>query len=954
MARDRIKGITVEIGGDTVGLQNALRDVNRRTKDVQSELKDVQRLLKFDPNNVELLAQRQELLTQAIQSSTDKLNQLRQAEAQVQAQFERGEISQEQYRGFRRELQQTEQELQGFQQALQDLQDEQEQVGQRTRQMNALFDATGTSVEDYAGVIGTRLVRAIQNGTATSRDLEYAFQRIGRQAIGSGGDIDQLRATLATVDSGNSIQNIRRDLQQLQSEADEAAEAVEGVGIELENVAGALVAGGGISGAIDKALESSSVNTQINIALDVDEDSLQTIKSTVGDVTALIEDQEAALSGTRRLWMLNKDASDEVNASIAKGAGAISFAFKEIDFNELIQESYEIGKELNISQGEAIALVDSLLKAKFPPDQLDIIAEYGAQLSRAGYNAEEIRGIMAAGVDTGTWNIDVLLDGLKEGRIGLAEFGQEVDDAAKEVIKGTDISAKQLQEWGKAVAAGGNEGKLAMLDAALALDKMEEGAKKNQVGVKLFGTLYEENGVKITDTILGAKDQVQSLDEMQKGLNDTLSQVQADPLVAVKTAFNDLLFALQPVFQIISDLISKIAEWISENPKLAATITAISTALGIIIGVLLVIGPILAGITAATGILSVSFGTLVGIISGVVAGIAALIAISVLLYKNWDEVKSFALSIWSEISQHFGGVIEQIKGYVLAGMNYVKSTIQSILSAAVSLAKSLLSSFAAFWKENGAQITAIVKGAMTLVASLISGNLQYVKGVFQAVMPIISGVVKIAWGVISATTKSTVDFILGVIQFFLKIFKGDWSGAFQTIKDTTQKIWSNIVNTFKGINLRQIGKDIVQGLINGITSMASGVWNAVKSIGNSIKDVFTSMFDIHSPSRVFEGYGVNINEGLIRGIKDSARKLDAAVNNTYGNLAASAKGMLEVETGNKPKVARETNTAAQQPLSIVLNYTGNNINDAYNMVDIIESELGSRATFKTLINGVNP
>ena len=61
----------------------------------------------------------------------------------------------------------------------------------------------------------------------------------------------------------------------------------------------------------------------------------------------------------------------------------------------------------------------------FPPEQLDIIAEYGGQLTRAGYTAEEVQAIMA-GVDTGTWNIDNLLDGLKEGRIS-AEFGNEVE-----------------------------------------------------------------------------------------------------------------------------------------------------------------------------------------------------------------------------------------------------------------------------------------------------------------------------------------------------------------------------------------------------------------------------------------------------------------------------------------------------------------------------------------------
>ncbi|TKJ03393.1 hypothetical protein FC702_15785, partial [Bacillus cereus] len=74
------------------------------------------------------------------------------------------------------------------------------------------------------------------------------------------------------------------------------------------------------------------------------------------------------------------------------------------DFTELIQETNEIGNELGISQEGALGMADALLKMGFPPEQLDIIAEYGGQLTRAGYNAEEVQAIMAAGVETGTWN----------------------------------------------------------------------------------------------------------------------------------------------------------------------------------------------------------------------------------------------------------------------------------------------------------------------------------------------------------------------------------------------------------------------------------------------------------------------------------------------------------------------------------------------------------------------
>ncbi|PFD24363.1 hypothetical protein CN269_29405, partial [Bacillus thuringiensis] len=110
------------------------------------------------------------------------------------------------------------------------------------------------------------------------------------------------------------------------------------------------------------------------------------------------------------------------------------------------------------SQEGALGMADALLKMGFPPEQLDIIAEYGGQLTRAGYNAEEVQAIMEAGVETGTWNIDNLLDGLKEGRVKAAEFGQGVDKAMKEALEGTQISAEQVEKWGKAVANGGKEG----------------------------------------------------------------------------------------------------------------------------------------------------------------------------------------------------------------------------------------------------------------------------------------------------------------------------------------------------------------------------------------------------------------------------------------------------------------------------------------------------------------
>ncbi|PEJ57815.1 hypothetical protein CN906_30800 [Bacillus toyonensis] len=400
----RIKGITIEIGGNTGPLQNALKDVNKQSDALAKELKDVERLLKFDPGNVEALAQKQKLLTQQIENTTQKLDKLKAAEQQVQAQFQNGKISEEQYRAFRREIEFTEGSLNGLKNKLGNMKAEQENVASSTRQLETLFRATGKSVDDFAGALGNRLVNAIKSGTATSRQLEQAIGIIGREALGTEADIEKLQRALRSVDAGNSIQQVRNELRDLQQEAQRTEREFQELDIGLENVLGAMVAGGGIAGTIEKALDMSKLKTKIDITFDVPESSKRSVEEAVRGVTAYGVDAEASLEGVRRQWALNKGVSDEANAAIVKGAAAIAQSYEGIDFTELIQETNEVGNELGISQEGALGLTNALLKIGFPPEQLDVIAEYGGQLTRAGYTAEEVQAIMAAGVETGTWN----------------------------------------------------------------------------------------------------------------------------------------------------------------------------------------------------------------------------------------------------------------------------------------------------------------------------------------------------------------------------------------------------------------------------------------------------------------------------------------------------------------------------------------------------------------------
>lgn len=100
-----IKGMTIEIGGNTAPLEQALKDTNKEIKSTQNELKEVNKLLKLDPTNTELLKQKQQLLGDQIKNTTTKLDALKQAQAQLDAEMKKGgNVNQEEYRKLEREI----------------------------------------------------------------------------------------------------------------------------------------------------------------------------------------------------------------------------------------------------------------------------------------------------------------------------------------------------------------------------------------------------------------------------------------------------------------------------------------------------------------------------------------------------------------------------------------------------------------------------------------------------------------------------------------------------------------------------------------------------------------------------------------------------------------------------------------------------------------------------------
>lgn len=193
---DRIKGITVEIGGDTTGLSKALSGINKDIKNTQTQLKDVEKLLKLDPSNTELLSQKQKLLKEAIGETKDKLQQLRSVQDQMEAGLKNGSVTQEQYDAWQREIVATEQEL--------------KKLEEQCRNTDTSISSTLKEAGSKVSAVGDKMASV---GDSLSKNVTAPIAAIGAVSIAAWNEVDAgldtiIKKTGATGDALADMKNV--------------------------------------------------------------------------------------------------------------------------------------------------------------------------------------------------------------------------------------------------------------------------------------------------------------------------------------------------------------------------------------------------------------------------------------------------------------------------------------------------------------------------------------------------------------------------------------------------------------------------------------------------------------------------------------------------------------------------------------------------------------------------
>lgn len=226
---NKIKGLTVEIGGDTTKLGKALEDVNKKSRDLSSELGEVNRLLKMDPGNADLLAQKQKILADAVTNTAKKLDTLKEAERQVQQQFERGEVSEEQVRALQREIVATEKKLGGYKNAVKETAEEIDNLGEQSRAAKNASQGLGDTMDSIAntglatlGGLVTAAAGALTAAAETTREYRTEMAKLDT----------------AFTDNGHSSEaalGAYRDLQGVLGETEQAVEAANHLALLTDN-----------------------------------------------------------------------------------------------------------------------------------------------------------------------------------------------------------------------------------------------------------------------------------------------------------------------------------------------------------------------------------------------------------------------------------------------------------------------------------------------------------------------------------------------------------------------------------------------------------------------------------------------------------------------------------------------------------------------------------------------
>ncbi len=886
---NRIKGITVEIGGDTTKLQTALKGVNSSIRDTQGQLRDVEKLLKLDPGNTELLAQKHRLLGEAVAGTKEKLETLKTAAEQANTALANGEITQDQYDALQREIIETEQRLK-------ELENQANQSATAVQKIAATGEKLKT-VGDNISSAGQKLLPVTAGVTA-----------LGTAAVSTAANFEssmsQVQATMgitkdamSTVngESVNTMDTLSALAKKMGSEtafsASECAEALNYLalaGYDTQQMCDTLptVLNLAAAGGIDLASASDMVTDAMSaLGMGVDEagtmvDQMAKTASTTNTSVAQLGEGILTIGATAKTV---KGGTAELNTALGilanngiKGAeggthlrNVILSLQNPTDKAAACME--QLGLDVYDSEGNMRSLNDILGDLNTSMDGMT--AAEKSNIIGQIFNKTDLSSVNALLANTGTtWD----------------DLQQSIIDSGGAAQQMADTQLDNLQ------------GQITILKSAL------EGLAIS------FGELLMPAIKMIVGWVQQFVDWLNGMDEGTKKVVTTIALLAA---------------ALGPVLIVIGKVVSAVGTIMTIVPKVAGVINTVKTAFAALNTTMLAnpIFLIIAAITALVAAFIYLWNTnedfrqfWINLWENVKeVAIAVWEAIKNFFTAAWEAISSTAQAVWNGIKDFFSGlwegiktifttVVEAIKTIITTYFNIYKTIITTVLNAIKTV-------FTTVW--NG--IKTVVTTVVTAIQTFITTAWNAIKNTVTTVLNAIKAVITTVWNAIKSAVTSVVNGIKSTITSVWNGIKSTVSSVVNSIKNTVTTVFNNIWSGIKGTmgkivssikegfnnaisfitslpsKALQWGKDMIMGIVNGIKSCIGAVGDAVSSVANKIKSFLHFSVPDEGPLTDYESWMPDFMKGLAKGIEDSKSMVAKAVDGVAADMVLNPSAAVQ-------------------------------------------------------------
>ena len=885
-----IKGIKIEIGGDTQPLQNALKKVNSASIEAAKELKSIDKALKFDTGNVTLLAQKQEVLQKQVSTTKEKLETLRQAQAQVEAQFKNGDIGADQYRAFQREVVQTENILKGYENKLENVNKALDGNGNATKsnreQLKELQNEQQRLASEGDKVVSSFKLQESQMGSNASEadKLALAEQKIGKQSEIVAQQIENLEKQLALAkqEYGENSTEVNK----LETQLNESKAAFSGLANEMENLG-------------ESGKKASSGLEETNNLLKAD--LLMQFSEKLSEISQkLVDFGKNALEAFREI--------DEGMDTIVTKTGAGGKALEEMqdiakgiatemptDFNHIGNAVGEVNTQFKLS-GDALKTTseDMIKFAEINGTDVTNATIQSKQAMEAyGLSIDDLTEILDnvtyVAQDTGV-SVDELMKKATDGAPQIKMLGLEFSDAvtligqfekngvdSSAALAGLTKAAGVYTKQGKTMKEGLNEtinaiknskseteamGIAMEIFGAKKAPQMIDAIKRGKFNMEELGKTSQESAGLVSQTYENTLDPIDKFTTAQNGLKIVMSEIGG----AIAETFAPALEALVGLFK-------DVAEWINNLP---APVKKFLVIMGSFVALAGIITPVVIAFYALATSIGAVISAALPIIGIIALVIAAVVGIGLVIKELWETNEGFRKAVetvWNAISSVINSVIQAVSGFIM-----------EIWGTLVN-----------WWNENQELIRATAERIWNAIQTVISAVMTVLGPLIEGVWNNIVTVITTTWEIIKTVVETTINIVLGIIKTVMQIITGDWSGAWESIKGIGENIWNGIKGiaeaVFNGMaqilsNIWNTISSVASGVWNGISSTLSGIWNGISS---TISGVFNGIAS--TLSGIWNGISSTAS-GIWNGIKDTIGGAIDGAKNLVGNAIDAIKGFF--------------------------------------------------------------